>query len=149
MKKYSEKLKDPRWQKIRLKVLERDEWACVNCGEDKSMLAVHHKIYKNGKNPWDYKLTDLITLCDECHREQSESMDNDYAFLIEDLKTIGFLYGDIDSLRNGIYNSTLYKGSRDFHPAFPAAIGSAFEIEEIQQGLLKLYFDHLKKKYDN
>ena len=31
--KYSEKLRDPRWQKARLKVLERDNWTCVNCGE--------------------------------------------------------------------------------------------------------------------
>ena len=34
---YKQKLKDPRWQKKRLKVLERDDWKCTrletDCGD--------------------------------------------------------------------------------------------------------------------
>lgn len=28
---YAEKLRDPRWQKLRLQVMERDEWMCEIC----------------------------------------------------------------------------------------------------------------------
>lgn len=42
---YSEKLKDPRWQKKRLEILNRDEFACRFCGDNKSTLNVHHISY--------------------------------------------------------------------------------------------------------
>lgn len=63
---YSEKLKDPRWQKKRLKILERDEWMCSRCGDDKKTLHVHHLEY-NGE-PWETKDKNLETLCEDCHR---------------------------------------------------------------------------------
>jgi hypothetical protein len=64
-KTYSEKLKDPRWQKKRLKILERDGWACTECPCKTDTLHVHHKKY-NG-NPWDASDEDLCTLCEGCH----------------------------------------------------------------------------------
>ena len=47
--KYSEKLKDPRWQKVRLKVFECDEWTCQICFDQESQLKVHYKYYLQGK----------------------------------------------------------------------------------------------------
>ena len=41
-KSYKKLLKDPRWQKKRLKVLERAGWACEECGDTKTELHVHH-----------------------------------------------------------------------------------------------------------
>lgn len=64
---YAEKLKDPRWQKKRLEVFERDGWRCQTCDDDKTTLAVHHKKYVSGLEPWDYELRLLITLCERCH----------------------------------------------------------------------------------
>lgn len=66
-KTYSEKLKDPRWQKKRLEILERDGWRCRACGNDKETLVVHHIQYQKGKEPWDYSEDDLETLCELCH----------------------------------------------------------------------------------
>ena len=66
-KTYSEKFKDPRWQKMRLKVLDRDEFKCRICGDKKNTLHVHHLIYFNGHDPWDYEDNFLITLCANCH----------------------------------------------------------------------------------
>jgi len=65
---YSEKLKDPRWQKKRLEIFERDAWTCRLCSSTKKTLCVHHKKYSYGKNPWEYDNEDLITYCEECHR---------------------------------------------------------------------------------
>ena len=67
MTTYSEKLKDPRWQKKRLKVLERDDWTCQCCSETKETLHVHHKKYAKSGNPWDSPMKDLKTLCEGCH----------------------------------------------------------------------------------
>lgn len=70
--KYSEKLKDPRWQKKRLEIFERDHWKCVYCGEDTKMLCVHHMRYTPGIEPWEHENTSLITLCEDCHSEEHD-----------------------------------------------------------------------------
>ena len=66
---YSEKLKDPRWQKKRLEILDRDQWMCRVCGDVKTTLVVHHNKYIRGKAPWNYPDINLITLCEKCHNK--------------------------------------------------------------------------------
>lgn len=66
--KYSDKLKDPRWQKKRLGIMERDEWECQQCGDGKSTLNVHHKQYHG--DPWDAPDDSLETLCEKCHENR-------------------------------------------------------------------------------
>lgn len=65
--KYSEKLKDPRWQKKRLEIFQRDEFMCVRCFDGENTLSVHHCAYEKGKEPWEYDDDDLLTLCQNCH----------------------------------------------------------------------------------
>jgi hypothetical protein len=62
---YKEKLLDPRWQKKRLQILDRDNFTCQCCGDNTRTLNVHHKSYFN--NPWDVDNTELITYCSDCH----------------------------------------------------------------------------------
>lgn len=64
-KSYSEKLRDPRWQKKRLEILSRDEWKCKLCGDEKNTLHVHHNEYEG--EPWDAPSDSLETLCEHCH----------------------------------------------------------------------------------
>jgi phage terminase large subunit GpA-like protein len=64
---YSEKLKDPRWQKKRLEVLNRDNWACTQCDDTETELHIHHTYYKANNDPWEYPLKSLSTLCKHCH----------------------------------------------------------------------------------
>jgi len=63
---YAEKLKDPRWQKKRLKVFERDNWRCVYCNDENLTLHIHHERYE-GNNPWDTPDEYLKTVCSPCH----------------------------------------------------------------------------------
>lgn len=67
MSNYSEKLLDPRWQKKRLEILQRDEWSCQICLEKGKTLHVHHLAYQKGLDPWEYQDKDLTTLCDTHH----------------------------------------------------------------------------------
>lgn len=64
---YSKKLKDPRWQKMRLEILSRDGFKCLVCGDGNSTLHVHHCYYVSGRDPWEYGQRALKTLCSKCH----------------------------------------------------------------------------------
>jgi hypothetical protein len=66
-KSYSEKLKDPRWQKRRLDIMNRDSFTCRYCSDTTSTLHVHHIKYVSGLEPWDYPEYFLITICESCH----------------------------------------------------------------------------------
>lgn len=71
MKTYWEKLQDPRWQKKRLEILQRDGFRCRVCGDDKSTLNVHHQTYFKNKEPWEYEYHFLHTTCKKCHKDIS------------------------------------------------------------------------------
>jgi len=64
---YAEKLRDPRWQRKRLEVLQRDDWTCQRCWSKDRTLNVHHKTYLRGHEPWEYDAALLLTLCEDCH----------------------------------------------------------------------------------
>lgn len=68
---YKEQLADPRWQKKRLQILERDKWTCQICLDTESQLQIHHKEYdKTYKTlAWEYPDTNYTTLCCNCHLE--------------------------------------------------------------------------------
>lgn len=68
MSTYSEKLRDPRWQKKRLEIMQRDGFKCQNCNANDITLNVHHACYLKGREPWEYDDDILITLCEECHK---------------------------------------------------------------------------------
>lgn len=67
MTKYSELLRDPRWQKKRLEIMSRDHWACRFCSDADHILNVHHLYYERYYRPWEYPREALITLCEACH----------------------------------------------------------------------------------
>ena len=70
-KTYSEKLKDPRWQRKRLEVFQRDRFTCVDCGATTVTLHVHHNNgYRKGLEPWDYPNAEMETLCENCHKAE-------------------------------------------------------------------------------
>lgn len=71
---YSDKLRDPRWREIRDRVLTRDKHRCQVCGigaigfrGENVILNVHHRCYHPNKEPWEYEIQSLITVCETCH----------------------------------------------------------------------------------
>lgn len=71
---YRQKLLDPRWQKKRLSIFERDGWKCKSCNSAEGTLHAHHVFYEQYADPWDYPDYALITLCFECHENEHEAM---------------------------------------------------------------------------
>ena len=68
---YQQQLRDPRWQRKRLLVLERDGWKCVACGDSKTELHVDHIQYRVKRiKAWEYRMDELQTLCRPCHEEK-------------------------------------------------------------------------------
>lgn len=64
---YASKLTDPRWQKKRLEILQRDDFRCQLCQDKEATLHVHHKSYKRNTEPWDYPDDNFVTYCEACH----------------------------------------------------------------------------------
>lgn len=64
---YSELLKDPRWQRKRLEVMQAANFACEKCECKTVTLHVHHTVYRRGLMPWEYQRSELCCLCKDCH----------------------------------------------------------------------------------
>jgi hypothetical protein len=84
MTPYAELLRDPRWQRKRLEVMERDGFACVECRSTTRTLNVHHRYYERGAAPWEYPDAAFVTLCEDCH----ERVERELAAI---RRTAGFL----------------------------------------------------------
>jgi hypothetical protein len=98
-KSYKEKLLDPRWQKRRLEILSRDDFKCCECGNDKNTLHVHHCGYsKQFRNPWEYPDGWLITLCKDCHKEETEYLDIIKENTLNVMSSYGFTTSDYNNL---------------------------------------------------
>jgi len=100
MKTYSQKLLDPRWQQLRLKVFERDKWACRVCKDTSKTLHAHHVHYHPyAEGPWDYELETIITLCADCHASEHAELEASKANLILSLAKKGHVTSfDFDCL---------------------------------------------------
>jgi len=126
---YASKLKDPRWQKKRLEVMERAGFKCQACGNKSEMLAVHHQFYVWGSDPWQYPDYCFQCLCNSCHAEVGEdkeaNKESGYAFL-EMVKATGMDMDGIhdlachlnDAYRNAVFDAgsggRLYRAIFDF-----------------------------------
>lgn len=64
---YKVYLESPHWKALRGEALVRDGRKCTRCGST-VILQVHHMIYRTRFE--DSLLSDLITLCKECHQAE-------------------------------------------------------------------------------
>lgn len=73
---YREQLRDPRWQRKRLEVLQRDNFCCVACKRGDKTLEVHHVIYTRYSKIWEYSMECYQTFCSDCHETRQDLADN-------------------------------------------------------------------------
>lgn len=67
---YSLYLKSPAWKSKRLRRLRKDKNSCVRCGDHATV--VHHLTYKRAGHEL---LSDLISMCEACHEEEHEYLE--------------------------------------------------------------------------
>ena len=73
---YAEQIKDPRWQKKRLEIMERDKFMCRSCFSEEDTLHVHHTMYFKNRLIFDYDNRYLLTLCEDCHESITIAINN-------------------------------------------------------------------------
>lgn len=99
---YAERLRDPRWQRKRLEILSRDKFTCVQCGDFKSTLHVHHANgYRNGLMPWEYPDRELKTLCENCHNQEHAPVKPLKIYLAGKIEHTCWRHSIVTDLRNG------------------------------------------------
>lgn len=147
MAAYSEKLKDPRWQKKRLEILERDDWTCQMCGDTRSTLHVHHRMYISGLAPWDYPDNLLTVLCESCHQDAGPLVAEEQRLLLE------FLHGDIQCTGDDLCNLRRLLDMIDSESCYPFEVQLSvlhwwFTRKGIFQHMTDMYFKHRNEDYD-
>lgn len=140
---YRDKLKDPRWQKRRLEVLNRDSFSCQNCGDATSTLHVHHLFYDNDWEPWDYPGEALLTLCEFCHEEETINRRGIEQTLLLTLKVIGFMHHDIHLISDGFLKM------KNFAPrsTMAASLRWILSNELLMNELHEKHLSYLKETY--
>lgn len=138
---YMEKLKDPRWQKKRLEILNRDNWTCQRCHDTETTLHIHHKRYLPGKEPWDIPNDLLITLCEDCHEGEKEGWKEHIGCLADALKE-NFLSDDLYALAMGF----LYLHIEQDPKTTADTLGWALKNPKIMSNLQREYFQYLDEK---
>jgi len=73
---YQEQIKSPKWQKKRLETLNLWNYTCQICDAKDKMLNVHHIIYDSKRQLWDYDDSELLVLCEDCHKEWHSTMND-------------------------------------------------------------------------
>lgn len=110
-KTYIQKLQDPRWQRKRLEIMQRDDFKCRHCEADDKPLQIHHIAY-NFKDPWDIEDRLLISLCNECHDIETGAVKEAFAKLIQSMKMAGYMSLDVLQLQTVFQDSNI----RGVHP---------------------------------
>ncbi len=139
--KYADKLRDPRWQKKRMEIFERDNWTCKRCGETEETLMVHHRYYIRNREPWDYDPRALVTLCQTCHEAETECMSESEQTLLESIKR-KFFASDLLEIATGIENMPLLHATEVLASVYKWAL----ETPEIQQELIDRFFESIQAK---
>jgi len=140
--KYAQKFKDPRWQKKRLEILERDEWRCQICNDQDSTLHVHHRFYEKGKEPWEYSDSALVTLFEECHETEHSEMPKASEILLRAIMEAGYTSSDIINISLGFVRHK----PPQVHEVSACVIESMLADDEVMSVLTERYFSKLKDR---
>jgi transcription elongation factor Elf1 len=105
MSNYSSQLRDRRWQKRRLEILQRDDFTCRMCGsEDNSeQLHVHHIFYAKDTPIWDYPDEALLSVCSTCHADIPDAVNDLLLSVFHRFPDISFF----DFLSASVHDRTL------------------------------------------
>jgi len=95
MKRHKRLYHNEDWYAFSNKVQYRDNYKCLKCGRSnlETTLQTHHTAYKRGYAPWDYPLSDCITLCKGCHAIEHGIIEPKNGWTLISIDDLDGLYG--------------------------------------------------------
>lgn len=66
----------PEWKAFSTTIRRERQNACQCCKRSDKPTHVHHPFYKPGAEPWQYSKEEVVLLCDNCHEELHEQLNN-------------------------------------------------------------------------
>jgi hypothetical protein len=133
------------WYDFSNKVKRRDGYKCLKCGrsEPDVVLQTHYKLYRSGLEPWDYALSECLTLCKGCHARVHGLIEPETGWTLISIEDLGDLYGICE--RKGCGNEIRYEHVT-YHPAWGyKTVGSTCvehltrEDQYLSEEVLKLF----------
>lgn len=71
---YLEQIRNPKWQKKRLEIMQRDGFKCCICKANDKPLNVHHLYYMPKTLIWEYDNEAMKTVCEEHHEQLTKDL---------------------------------------------------------------------------
>jgi 5-methylcytosine-specific restriction endonuclease McrA len=81
---YSSKLRTSEWRKFASGIKATRNF-CECCRLGGKSLHVHHLFYDPSREPWEYSESELVVLCDTCHKGMHEQLQNFRKFVFRHL----------------------------------------------------------------
>ena len=128
---FQEQIKSPKWQKRRLEIMQRDDFTCQICGDKETTLHVHHLHYVPNRDYWDYEDWELITLCEDCHKNEHDIEGIlDY---VKSLKQCGITLFEIECLLECIDIQIMFGRHEAILDITGDEVGASIEGNEIKR----------------
>ncbi|MEJ1381357.1 MAG: hypothetical protein RPT95_10385 [Candidatus Sedimenticola sp. (ex Thyasira tokunagai)] len=120
------------WGAFSKRVKRRDGYQCLQCkrGTTEVTLQVHHEIYVAGKAPWEYALSDCLTLCKGCHAKEHGLIEPDRGWTLLSIDDLGALDGTCE--RKGCGAGIRY-AHLTYHPKWGYMVVGSTCIEHLTQ----------------
>lgn len=95
--------RNEQWYKFSKEVQHRDKKKCTKCGRThlNVILQTHHKFYKPGYKPWEYELSDCVTLCKGCHAREHKIIEPNEDWTLISIDDLGGLTGTCERIGCG------------------------------------------------
>ncbi len=118
------------WRAFSERVKRRDDYKCLQCGRGPrdAILQVHHEIYVIGKEPWEYALSDCLTLCQGCHAKEHGLIEPDRGWTLLSIYDLGGLEGTCE--RKGCGAEIRYE-HLTYHPKWGYMVVGSTCIEHL------------------
>lgn len=119
-----------KWFEFSWRVQARDGGKCLKCHRSSPAvtLQVHHEIYIPNKLPWEYALSDCITLCKGCHAREHGHVEPNSGWFLMSIDDLGELIGTCE--REGCGNEIRYE-HLTYHPDWGYKIVGSTCIEHL------------------
>lgn len=138
---YALKLKDPRWQKKRLEIFDRDAWMCQECRSAEITLNVHHLYYDSDNEPWEYDNSALITLCEQCHERETAERYQEERRLIDGLRRRGWMSSEFQFVADALLQAAPSPLSREAADRSAGVVADILTNDEFSAAAVELNAD--------